>query len=99
MSVTTIINRLPKPLLDELKREWLGSECWTDANQRTLKASHGLTMTTTGLTAMLRSRQAALLLFVSGLFAERSGASHFVLEFLRDIEVLRFVLELLAEEK
>ena len=93
MSTTTIVNSLPKALREELKGGQLYDACFTDKSRKTVKGSHAM-LVPQGVEKMLEARQGLLL----HTYDTEAPSSAHVVDLLRDIEVLRYTLTLLARE-
>jgi phage replication-related protein YjqB (UPF0714/DUF867 family) len=95
MSMTTLMNLLPKTLREELKQHHLYSACFTDENKRTtVKPSHQM-LVPQGVGQMIENRQELLLV---GYTTNQTRDA--IVELLREIEVLRYVLsQMQADQK
>jgi len=95
MSTTTIVNSLPKALRDELKTTQLYDACFTDESRKTIKPGFAM-LVPQGLEKMIENRQELLL----GNYIVSMNADTVITAtvLLRDIEVLRLILTLLARE-
>ncbi len=93
MSITTLMNQLPKHLREELKKNHLYDACFTTADQRTVSPSHQM-LVPQGLHQMVERRQELVLV---GYTTNQTLEAQ--VQLLREIEVLRYVAGMMDKER